>query len=351
MLARLNVGDRGSKLRYLPVALLGLLLAPLLLLPSASPANAQDTLCLPSETTGCIAGTLRTEEDVVPDVDITITSPSGQEETVTTSESGRWNLQVTEPGAYQIEIDKDTLPDDVETEGTATANVQLNRTAAGLIEVRTTAFSAEDSKMDLIAQSTVSGLRLGLLLALGAVGLSLIYGTTGLSSFSHAEQVTLGGIVAYLLINERGMPFLLGAALTVVICGATGLLQDMVLWKPLRRRGLGLVQMMIVTIGLSLAMQYSFQILIGARSVRVISEAPDTIEIGPVVLTEQSYWSMGISIIVLIAVGYALLRTRTTPPWPRPAASTSTRWSAWCGSLPPPSRASPASCSRSSSTA
>lgn len=310
MLARLNVGDRGSKLRYLPVALLGLLLAPLLLLPSASPANAQDTLCLPSETTGCIAGTLRTEEDVVPDVDITITSPSGQEETVTTSESGRWNLQVTEPGAYQIEIDKDTLPDDVETEGTATANVQLNRTAAGLIEVRTTAFSAEDSKMDLIAQSTVSGLRLGLLLALGAVGLSLIYGTTGLSSFSHAEQVTLGGIVAYLLINERGMPFLLGAALTVVICGATGLLQDMVLWKPLRRRGLGLVQMMIVTIGLSLAMQYSFQILIGARSVRVISEAPDTIEIGPVVLTEQSYWSMGISIIVLIAVGYALLRTR-----------------------------------------
>jgi branched-chain amino acid transport system permease protein len=78
----------------------------------------------------------------------------------------------------------------------------------------------------------------------------------------------------------------------------------------LRRRGLGLVQMMIVTIGLSLAMQYSFQVAIGARSVRVISEAPDVITIGPVVITEQSYWSMGISIVVLVLVGWALLRTR-----------------------------------------
>jgi len=303
-------GERRGRLRHRRVTLLALLFAPLLLLLSPPPASAAETLCLPNETTGCIAGTLRTEEGVVPDVDITITGPSGEEETVTTAESGRWNLQVTEPGVYEIAIDEDTLPDDVDTEGTATVNARLGSTVAGLIEVRTTSFSSESSTMDLIAQSTVSGLRLGLLLALGSVGLSLIYGTTGLSSFSHAEQVTLGGIVAYLLINQAGIPFLLGATLAVILCGLTGYFQDVVLWKPLRRRGLGLVQMMIVTIGLSLAMQYGFQVAVGARSVRVIASAPETVEFGPVVLTTQSFWAMGISVVVLIGVGYALLRTR-----------------------------------------
>ena len=46
------------------------------------------------------------------------------------------------------------------------------------------------------SEQVVNGIRLGLLLALASVGLSLIYGTTGLSNFAHAEQVTLGGMLA-----------------------------------------------------------------------------------------------------------------------------------------------------------
>ena len=49
-----------------------------------------------------------------------------------------------------------------------------------------------------LAQQIVSGIVFGLLLALASVGLSLIYGTTGLSSFAHGEQVTLGGLLAYI---------------------------------------------------------------------------------------------------------------------------------------------------------
>ena len=36
------------------------------------------------------------------------------------------------------------------------------------------------------------------------MGLSLIYGTTGLSNFAHAEQVTLGGMLGYFFINRLG---------------------------------------------------------------------------------------------------------------------------------------------------
>ncbi|GGD19042.1 hypothetical protein GCM10007231_17730 [Nocardioides daphniae] len=273
-------------------------------------ANAADTLCMPTPESGCIAGTLRTEEGVLADVDIELTSPSGAEETVTTSDTGKWNLSVTEEGPWQVTIVEDTLPDDVETEGKVTARVRLGATAAALIEVRTTNYSSERSFAEYLAQSSANGLRLGLLLALASVGLSLIYGTTKLSNFAHAEQVTLGGMLAYGLVNVGGLNLWVGAALTVLICAMTGWTQDRVIWQPLRRRGLGLTQMMIVTIGLSLALQYCFQYFVGAATVRVVRENPAVTEIGPITMTQQSFAAMAISVIVLAVVGFALLRTR-----------------------------------------
>jgi neutral amino acid transport system permease protein len=292
------------------VCLLTLLFVSLLMMLTPSSASAVDVLCAPTDTTGCIAGTLRTENEVLKDVDIKITGPDGTEETVTTSDTGKWNLEVSAAGAYKIAIVTESLPKNLDTAGAATANVKLGTTAPGLIEIRSADYSADRNRSEYLAQSAVNGIRLGLLLALASVGLSLIYGTTGLSNFAHAEQVTLGGITAYGLVNVLGMNIWLGALLTVAICAGTGWGQDRLLWQPLRRRGLGLTQMIIVTIGLSLAMQYGFQYFVGARTVRVLKANPGVIDIGPITLTTQSYVAMGISILVLSAVGYALLRTR-----------------------------------------
>jgi branched-chain amino acid transport system permease protein len=67
---------------------------------------------------------------------------------------------------------------------------------------------------------------------------------------------------------------------------------------------------MIVTIGLSLAMQYSFQFFVGAATKRVVVEAPTIRTFGPVIITQTSLWAMAISIVCIAFVGYALLRTR-----------------------------------------
>jgi neutral amino acid transport system permease protein len=140
--------------------------------------------------------------------------------------------------------------------------------------------------------------------------LSLIYGTTGLSNYAHAEQVTLGGMLGYFLINVHGLGLWIGGVLVVILCAFTGWFQDRVLWQPLRRRGLGLTQMMIVTIGLSLALQYVYQFFVGAGTVRVVQENPGVSSFGPITTTNQSLVAMLISVVVLAGVGYALLRTR-----------------------------------------
>jgi neutral amino acid transport system permease protein len=295
--------------------LLTLVLAPLvpLLALTAGPASASPSaFCLPSDTTGCIAGTLRTEEDVVGGVTIEVAGPDGFEETLETGEDGKYNLQVSEPGQYVLTLDQETLPDGVGAtgDGVVEVNVRLGATAAAIIPVRTGDYSAQSSALDYALQSAANGLRLGLLLALASVGLSLIYGTTGLSSFAHAEQVTLGGMLAYGFVNVLGMNLWLGGLITVALCAATGWIQDRGMWQPLRRRGLGLVQMMIVTIGLSLALQYSFQFFVGARTVRVVRDNPEVTTLGPITMTNQSFVAMGIAVGVLVVVGLVLVRTR-----------------------------------------
>ena len=288
------------------------LLAPLLLLATAPPAGAVGSLCLPSPTAACIAGTVRSDAGVVPDVKLTVTGPDGTDQEVVTGDDGKWNLSVPKEGAYKVTLQEDTLPSGVAVSGSNEVTVQAKfaTTAPALIPVRTSAYVSSTSKFDELLQSSVSGLRLGLLLALASIGLSLIYGTTGLSNFAHAEQVTLGGILGYLLVNEHGLSLWVGGLLVVVICGFTGWFQDRIMWQPLRRRGLGLTQLMIVTIGLSLAMQYTFQYTVGARTVRVLQDNPSVRTIGPITLTNQSFAAMGISIVVIAAVGFALLRTR-----------------------------------------
>lgn len=291
---------------------LAMLLAPLLLLLGSPPASAVDTLCMPQpDKSGCIAGTLRTNEEVLPDVTITITDESGASQEVTTSETGKWNVQVTKEGPYVIKLDESTLPDGLVVDtGEVTVDAKFGTTLPALLTVRTGDYAASTSKWDEFLQSSVNGVRLGLLLALASVGLSLIYGTTGLSNFAHAEQVTLGGMLGYWLIGQKGMGIWIGGVLVVILCAATGWAQDRGLWQPLRRRGLGLTQLMIVTIGLSLAMQYTFQLLVGARTVRVVQDNPSVQEFGPITISNQSLVAMGISIVVLAVVGYALLRTR-----------------------------------------
>jgi len=299
-----------------------MLVAPLLLLLSSRSADAA-TLCLPkADETACIAGTMGSRANPLAEVDVVLTKPDGSTETQTTEEDGKFAFTVTEPGNYLVGVDADTLPKGSELRPAANPdlrgpdgalkvdNVQLGRSYAATLTVRDADFDDSTSTFDEVLQSSVNGIRLGLLLALASVGLSLIYGTTGLSNFAHAEQVTLGGMLGYLFINKGGIPLLVGGLLVVIATAFSGWLQDRVLWQPLRRRGLGLTQLMLVTIGLSLALQYTFQFLVGSRTVRVVVENPTVREFGSVRITNQSLAAMGIAIVVLAMVGYALLRTR-----------------------------------------
>ena len=247
-------------------------------------------------------------------VDVNVTGPGGFDETATSDDRGKWSVTVTEPGEYTATIDEESLPKNVGVtgnEGSVKVTItNLSQGKAVAFGVRTGDYSAAVSTADRIIRSTFSGLRLGLLLALASIGLSLIYGTTGLSNFAHAELVTLGGMLGYMVVNQWGVNAWLGCALVVVVAGAFGYAQDRVIWQPLRRRGLGLAQMMIVTIGLALSLQYTYQYFIASDTVRIVLDEPAPRALGPIAYNLFDVMAMVISIVVIAGVGYALLRTR-----------------------------------------
>src|SRR5690606_14201314 len=122
---------------------------------------------------------------------------------------------------------------------------------------------------DQLSERIVNGLNFGLMLALAAVGLSLLYGTTGIANFAHAEMVTFGALVAYFFSTVTSLPIWVAIPIAVAVSAVFGLAMDAGIWRPLRRRGTGLVQLMIVSIGLSLALRYIFQMFVGGGTVQL----------------------------------------------------------------------------------
>src|SRR5690606_33732488 len=109
----------------------------------------------------------------------------------------------------------------------------------------------------------------GLVIGLSAVGLSLIFGTTGLTNFAHGELVTFGAIATWYL-NARsgglGLPLVAAAVGGVAISALFGASLELGIFRPLRRRGMPVVSQMVVSIGLAIALRYVFSIVFGASS-------------------------------------------------------------------------------------
>jgi neutral amino acid transport system permease protein len=148
-------------------------------------------------------------------------------------------------------------------------------------------------------------------IAMMAVGLSLIFGTTGLTNFAHGEMVVVGTILVWYL-NDAGvwLPFATLIGITVMFFAGAGF--DRGLWRPLRHRGTSLISMLVVSIGVSLVIRYLVLYIFGGRPKAFLDFAVQTpYDWGPITVVPKDLWSIGLSLIVLTGVGLVLTRTRT----------------------------------------
>ena len=95
----------------------------------------------------------------------------------------------------------------------------------------------------------ISGLTSGALYAMVAIGLVVVYRSTGHINFAHGELFMIGGFLAYSMITMLGFPYLLSLVLAVPLSFCLGVICDRVVFRPLMNApGTTLV---LATVGLS----------------------------------------------------------------------------------------------------
>jgi len=330
---------------------------------SSSPAGTRiattvATDCTPDDSTACVAVVVMNDAgDRIADAEVTITGPGGFDETVTTTADAPASVAVPEVGRYILTLDPASLPAGEQLPEGASNELQVTAQTGGTgraafrtggeavasespsAEATTTAPGGDDGadtgtdagtgtteggevatapegdaserafSWGQVWQQFGSGIRFGLLLALASIGLNLVFGTTGMSNFAHGEQFALGAALGFIAINQMGMSIWVGGLLTIAVCALSGVAQDAAIWRPLRRRGTPVMQLMIVSIGLSITLQYVIQLLIGGGSERILSANPRPLTLLGITLSTTSWISMAVALVCLI--GFALFLTRT----------------------------------------
>lgn len=305
-----------------------------------------------------VHGTLEAGDQPVAGVTITVSTAGGGEVgDAVTAEDGTWAVLVPGPGDYLVELDESTLPEGLTLRSGNVREVNLlggeNRpvlfalegaveggqppdTPGGTAsptpgepggedgeepgELGDDEVTEDDEEVTVVAGRgtfgtalalTYDGIHFGLYIALAALGLSLVFGTMGLVNFSHGELVTLGAVFCYFFNIVIGVPVLVAGVTAVLLGGAFGWAQERWFWGWLRKRSTGLIAMMIISIGVALMLRFGVLYFIGASAQRLDQYVvQDTFQLGPVTFVPKTLISDAVMVVVLVAVGLALLYTR-----------------------------------------
>lgn len=258
----------------------------------------------------------KTNNQPVAGVSVTVLDASGAEiATAVTDEKGIALVPVPGKADYTVKVDEDSLPDGLELSAETPAEQQILgdsfRTSKRIVNLFTgKSQSAELGEFERISQRFADGIRLGIVIAMCSVGLSLIFGTTGLTNFAHGEMVTFGAMVAY-FFNDLGLHILIAAPIAVVAGGLFGWALNDLGFARLRKRGVGLISQMVITLGMSIALKNAYLWYFDGRDKPFLNYTNQVGEkIGPITITPRDLIVTILGIIVLVAVALTLQYTR-----------------------------------------
>jgi branched-chain amino acid transport system permease protein len=288
--------------------------------PTSAPSTSAPlgtSTTVPSPSGPAVAGRLVDENrEPVEGVVFTVSLDGEGVGEATSDSNGQWRVEVPEPDTtYSVTIDTDTLPEGVGLRDPDRDTLDDVRVRTGpkvvlfpLGEPAPGGPAAWESILDL----TVEGIRFGLVLAVASLGLSLVFAVTGLTNFAHGELVTFGALVAFFLSAAAlELPLPIATVLAVVAGGLLGSANELVLFRPLRKRRSGNISLIVVTIGLGLFLRNLYLVLFEGRP-RPFDEytIQKNIDLGPISLRPKDLWIMALCVVVLVGVALILQKTR-----------------------------------------
>ena len=250
-------------------------------------------------------------------VSVTVTKADGTiVGSAVTDDKGSCTIAVPSRDDYSISIDQSSLPDGLILIDAEKAQVSIPKDLFTTNTKRVTFFTGEGaaigaSETERILQRLADGIRLGIIIAMCSVGLSLVFGTTGLTNFAHGEMVTFGGLMAFYFNVILEIPILISGPVVIFLGGLFGLLFNWGIFARLTKRGIGLISQLVVTVGLSIMLRNIYLFQFGGRTKQLSSYSKQiNIEIGPIGITPRDLTTAILGVIILVSVALFLQRSR-----------------------------------------
>jgi branched-chain amino acid transport system permease protein len=156
-----------------------------------------------------------------------------------------------------------------------------------------------------------SGLTTGALYALVAIGLVLVYRSTGHINFSHGELFMLGGFFAYSLIAYLAFPYVIALIVAVILSLCLGVVSDRLVYRPLIKAPA--LTMVLATVGFSYLLKGIGRFFWGGKGEYLSIPAfidPAPIFINDIPILPQQLIVLGAAVVFMLAFGAFFSRTQ-----------------------------------------
>jgi len=150
------------------------------------------------------------------------------------------------------------------------------------------------------------GLVTASVLAIASVGFTLQFAVTDVLNLAYGAIMILGAFVAY-IVNQAGFSVWIGLLAAVVVCSLGSVLLNSGVYTPFQRRGTSAITMVIVSLGMTLIIEFSVQALAGGTAVSYTMSSGATLKAGGLTLTVVQIVVIALSLLVMAGV-HILLR-------------------------------------------
>ena len=163
--------------------------------------------------------------------------------------------------------------------------------------------------MTIFLASLGFGLVTSSVLAIAAVGFTLQFGVTDVLNLAYGAVMIAGAYIAY-VVNSHGVNIWIAVVVAVVLCSAGSVLLNAGVYAPFQRRGTAPITMVIVSLGMTLIIEFGVQAMAGGTSVSYTMSQGPSVRAGGFTLTAVQFVVIGLSLVVMGGTHVLLRYTR-----------------------------------------
>jgi neutral amino acid transport system permease protein len=138
------------------------------------------------------------------------------------------------------------------------------------------------------------------------VGLTLVYGILKLVNFAHGDFLTFGAYMAYIVSVTWGLPLVAAILFAMASTAVLGVFFERIMWAPMRRRGAGFLQLILMTIGLAFLIRSVIQFIWGTEIRELDVNVTSSVEFLGLRIGQTELMVVIVGFVVLTAVGLLL---------------------------------------------